>query len=303
MQHPNPHPNPERRQPGARVRIAHLVGLAGLVLAATLAGLGFAADPIDAPTLTFTITADGIEAPDSVAAGWYRVTAEGDGAASTEVQIGRLAAGTTEAQAAAAFDAMVTAEPGPSAGAAVVRTTELFDAIVGGVGSPPNLVRLEPGEHFAALFGPVDGSPSYASQGFTTTFTVTEATTEAVAPDPDLVVNMMDFAFSIPNEIDAGPQTWEVVNVGEQVHHMILFRVAEGNTVADVMAFMQNEGPPAGPPPFSAAGSVNVLSPDQRNFVAFDFEPGSYVALCFIADYETGVPHVAKGMVSAFTAR
>jgi len=35
--------------------------------------------------------------------------------------------------------------------------------------------------------------------------------------------------------------------------------------------------------------------------VEFNLEPGTYVALCFMPEKETGMPHAFKGMYAVFT--
>jgi hypothetical protein len=35
--------------------------------------------------------------------------------------------------------------------------------------------------------------------------------------------------------------------------------------------------------------------------LALDLAPGTYIALCFVPDEETGVPHALMGMVQVFT--
>ena len=37
------------------------------------------------------------------------------------------------------------------------------------------------------------------------------------------------------------------------------------------------------------------------SFITMDFEPGEYMFICFLPDPADGKPHMAKGMVQAFT--
>ena len=48
-------------------------------------------------------------------------------------------------------------------------------------------------------------------------------------------------------------------------------------------------------------GGVAPISQDQTVLAEFAFEPGTYVAVCFMPDRETGMPHAAKGMYTVFT--
>ena len=46
---------------------------------------------------------------------------------------------------------------------------------------------------------------------------------------------------------------------------------------------------------------MTVLSAGRTAWMAFDLQPGYYVAICFIPDKQTHEPHAALGMVSVFT--
>ena len=45
---------------------------------------------------------------------------------------------------------------------------------------------------------------------------------------------------------------------------------------------------------------VAPISADQTVFVELNLEPGNYVAVCFMPDRETGMPHALKGMFVVF---
>ena len=57
-----------------------------------------------------------------------------------------------------------------------------------------------------------------------------------------------EFAFTGPDSIAPGVTRITLVNAGTQSHHLILGRVDDGKTVAEVMAAMR-EQPQAAPPP------------------------------------------------------
>ncbi|HEX2194576.1 MAG TPA: hypothetical protein VHK63_06450, partial [Candidatus Limnocylindria bacterium] len=46
---------------------------------------------------------------------------------------------------------------------------------------------------------------------------------------------------------------------------------------------------------------LGALSAGQTSWLALDLQPGTYVALCFVPDEQTGTPHALMGMVSIFT--
>lgn len=112
---------------------------------------------------------------------------------------------------------------------------------------------------------------------------------------------MVDFAFALPANLKAGEQTWEFVSNGKQVHHAVIQKLKAGKTMEDVMAFSETF---EGEDPTEEFAYVSMLSPGSSNYVTLDLTPGSYVALCFIPDYAKGgdgAPHVAHGMMQAFT--
>ena len=66
----------------------------------------------------------------------------------------------------------------------------------------------------------------------------------------------------------------------------------------------ENATPVGGGPSFAEltpAGGLGWLSPGQTAWTEVDLEPGTYVALCFVFDPATGMPHAAMGMVAVVT--
>jgi len=125
---------------------------------------------------------------------------------------------------------------------------------------------------------------------------------------------MAEMYFEVP-EIAAGPQIWNVVNNGQQVHHVVLAGVPAGTTEDDVMELIEAEF--AGPPASPEAGATPVetalafeevedvfysllFSAGQANWYEVGIEPGTYAMLCFMPD-PSGTPHVMLGMIKIFT--
>jgi uncharacterized cupredoxin-like copper-binding protein len=119
------------------------------------------------------------------------------------------------------------------------------------------------------------------------------------APKADLQVHMLDFGYDIPTQVEAGKQTWEIFNAGVQPHELLVGKLKEGKTISDVMTFLQNGE--QGEAPYDFVGGAQGMATNYSNFVQFDFALGEYVALCFIPDPATGLPHVALGMVKPFS--
>jgi hypothetical protein len=180
---------------------------------------------------------------------------------------------------------------------------ELIEAY-GGLGVGPGdtgavTVSLDPGHYAFTVLGQHEGQ-ALASLGYLRMVSVIN-TENAVTQPPhfDLSVDMLDFAFTLPERIPSGPLTWKVANLGEQIHHLILFRLAPGKTMEDVQAFMQTY---EGEPPAVEVTPVEILSSGRSNYVTYDLEPGTYFAACFLPTPPSGIPHVALGMISAFVA-
>lgn len=130
-----------------------------------------------------------------------------------------------------------------------------------------------------------------------------------VEPQTDVKVDMYDFAFVIPDEIEAGPQMWEFANEGGQWHMMFMVKPAAGASVEDVLAAFQEEGEPSGPPPFEFIGNAGVppISEGERVWLEFSLEPGTYVVGCPLPDLaammagEQPMPHFLHGMYRVLT--
>ncbi len=134
------------------------------------------------------------------------------------------------------------------------------------------------------------------------------ATPEADVPVVDGTVRLFDFNFEFPETVVAGQQLLEVTNTGEQPHELLLARSPEPVTTEQVLELMADESeeatPTGGGPSFAdfePVGGMGWLSPGVTAWAEVNLTPGTYVALCFVFDPETGMPHVAMGMVAAFT--
>jgi hypothetical protein len=54
------------------------------------------------------------------------------------------------------------------------------------------------------------------------------------------------------------------------------------------------------PPPADPFAGIQAMGPGGTGWFSMDLTPGTYVALCFVPDDETGQPHAAMGMVKFF---
>jgi hypothetical protein len=121
-------------------------------------------------------------------------------------------------------------------------------------------------------------------------------------------VTASDYAFEgVPEELSAGPTSFELTNDGEELHELMLVRKNDGVTTSadELLALPEEEAlsqvTPVGSPAFAAQGEDDSL--------VADLEPGDYIGVCFIpvgttseeAPPPEGPPHAMQGMVLEFT--
>jgi hypothetical protein len=140
-------------------------------------------------------------------------------------------------------------------------------------------------------------------------FTVAENEGEiAEAPEAEVEIVMVDFAFGMPLELTTGEAVWHFSNEGEQTHEIVIFSVDEAATVESVTTAAMDAmmaATPGAPPefPFEQVFSFVGMSPGENAWMTVDLEPGTYAALCFIPDTisEEMSPHLSHGMITIFT--
>ncbi len=90
-------------------------------------------------------------------------------------------------------------------------------------------------------------------------------------------------------------------NKGGELHHAIMFPIAEGKTLADVETFLNSEGQPSGPPPldFESGAGTAVLDGDTSQVSDLTLrKAGTYAVICFLTDRDgKDKPHYARGML------
>ena len=267
-----------------------------------LAGLGY-------PEIRVTSDGTTHDFPTEVEAGRHRIVLENTGDVEVDIEIVQLPEGITPDEVNAAF---AEAEASPM----FVPPDFFYDMTWnGGVWAFPGetsdvVLDLAPGEWYAA-FSAYDLETGEETATSETLFTVTGEMPEL--PEPEGVeIGMIEMDFTVPDTLEAGPQTWNVVNKGLQVHHLILMGVPDGTTEDDVMALMAMfaAGPPASPEAGASPMAMPALNPEevtdeyftllmssgQFNLVEVDLEPGTYAMVCFMPD-PSGTPHAMLGMI------
>lgn len=124
----------------------------------------------------------------------------------------------------------------------------------------------------------------------------------AFTPPPGsrlVTVVAREYSFHLPHSIPAGLTTFLLKDEGRENHHFYLMKVAQGKTVADVMAVFAK---PGGPPPtwMHPVGGPNTPGPGGTSNVTLVLQPGSYVAFCIIPAPD-GKPHIMHGMIAPLT--
>jgi hypothetical protein len=124
-----------------------------------------------------------------------------------------------------------------------------------------------------------------------------EPTEVATAAPQELTYTATDFAYTGPDTVAPGLTTIQLVNNGQQEHHIVLGRLADGRTVADLMAAFE-ANPNAEPDFLTWVGGAGSAMPGATSNGTQELEAGTYVLICFVPDMtDNMMPHLAKGMI------
>ena len=115
---------------------------------------------------------------------------------------------------------------------------------------------------------------------------------------PEVVIKTKDYAFEVPDQIEAGLVSITMVNDGQEPHHAQMIRLNDGVTLEQFQAAMQ-ESEAAAMGLMTLVGGPGLVDPGLSTQVTLELKPGQYVLLCFVPSHD-GTPHLAKGMVQPF---
>ena len=245
------------------------------------------------PEVTITAKEYAFEAPESIGGGVVTVKLSNAGKEAHMAQLARLNDGVTLDQLNAALQG-----GDPAAALGLV-------SLAGGIyTTPPGAAQaatldLKAGDYVVFDFGAGADQVPYMAKGMVQPFKVTGGSS-STEPASDVAVTLKEYTFEVPTALKAGTHTFKVSNQGAQPHEMILFRLAEGKTLADMQAFVSNPDP-GGPPPGDMAGGALAIGPGMRSWTTVDLQPGNYVAVCFIPDSGDGRSHLEHGMMMPIT--
>lgn len=259
--------------------------------------------------LTYEFRDGKLSGPEAVAVnGFQQLEFENGTDTDADLSIMRLHDGVSTQEFLAAdgvVDAAFATGDMESGTKAVGALLALADA-VGGVQLPGGTqgsayIQLEPGTY--VLKGSRGGSPGQPTVASYLTVNVSSGE-RGQEPTADLDLHLKDFHFDFPEAVAAGQQLWRVSNTGSQPHIGLIFKLAEGKTADDALAWMADEG---GPPPVefgpNSSAFIQTITAGQTFYLPVNLTPGTYVAVCPLPNLASGEPHFMDGMVSTFTVR
>jgi hypothetical protein len=242
----------------------------------------------DIPQLTIEKSADGYVLPAEIPEGVVQVTFNNTSENSLDATFARLNEGVTGEALGQALS-----EAGPMGALSLV-------TLVGGASAEPGAttdmyVSFKPGEYVLLDTGENAPAPSL--------FTVADAEGEgAAAPEADVQVSLLDFAFSLPLEMSAGESLWQINNNGSQWHEMVVFKIDPETTLHEMhelAAQMSSDEEPS--VEVVPAGFLFPISQGERAWVNMNLEAGTYLAICFLPDFASGHAHFQDGMMQVIT--
>jgi hypothetical protein len=252
---------------------------------------------LELPELTITVTETGYQvSPETMPAGWTLLTFVNQGAGDNSADVMLLPPGESIESLLQAVASETAAPP-----AWIYETTFAGAPWVPAGTSAQAVVLLTAGEW--AVFSPAPLTPAG--------LTVTEGdATPTASPSltADLEITVQEFAFlGLDNPVPSGQQLWKVMNIGHQPHLMTLCPLPAGTTQTqfmDSLTAMMTGTPTADAIDLGSMATIagcSSLSTGQSLYLALDLPVGTYGAVCFFPDEQTGAPHVMLGMARVFT--
>lgn len=247
-----------------------------------------------APPLQIGLTEYSITAPASIPSAMATFDVTNSGKEAHQAGLARLDSGKTVADFLKAV--ADTSAPLPT-------WVVFLGGAQAGPGAPPAqfTVALEPGNYAWYCFVPAPDGVPHVMKGMVAPMTVTAATAPmASAPAADVDVTIRDYQWDLSKPITAGRQMLKITTAPGQPHEMVIVKLNEGKTAADMLAW--SESPKTAPPIGQLAG-IAMMQAGQVNYESVDFTPGHYAFICFVPDKSDGKPHAMHGMVKEFTVQ
>lgn len=251
------------------------------------------------PELRLVQTPDAIEGmPESLEAGRYLLHVEGEGEPGPDdfvigAMLLRLPDGMT------LDEAMAKAGENPDMPPAFFYESVLAGGagavIPAGQTSATSVIDLPPGNWIVA--GQALSRPPVP-------FTVTgEMPADLAEPESTATITLDEMSIEVSaGEIVAGDNALKIENVGAQPHFIEFMQVPDGTTRDNVEAAIQAEmgaTPEAEPLDISQAMPVAYVGEQSSGttvWTTVSLKAGTYAAMCWVSDPETGIPHAMSGM-------
>jgi hypothetical protein len=264
-------------------RILYWLVFVGLGLFATSTVAVLAQEASEIPDVTIRISAEGITAPQDIAEGAVHIIFENTTDAPVAPSIARLNEGVTADDLGAAYakeDPMASLPLASDLGGTMVMPGTTAEVTF--VFTPGNYILHN-------IFGGDELLP----------FTVADGEGEgAAAPEADLEIGLVDFAFIAPISIAAGSHVLHLDDNGNQFHMMLVFRIDDSMTVHELNQHLLEESDSDELP--KGVEQVAIwfpMSAGEQAWLTLDLEPGTYLIICPLPDITgSGHTHDQLGM-------
>ena len=234
------------------------------------------------PQVTIQATSEGLVVPEEMPGGIVQITVENN----SEAIVGSVFARLNEGVSFEDFGAAMNA--GDEGALGLIAFHGVMEVAPGAARTAT--LDLMPGEYILLNWPgeiPEEVIP----------FTVADAGGEAPpVPEADVEVTMIDFAYTVPIEIPAGPQRWHIQNRGTHLHDMLVLPLDDNMSAGAFNELLQRalSGDDEGVPEEVAFW---VASPGTQGWIAIDLEPGTYALICTLPDMSgSGRFHADLGM-------
>jgi hypothetical protein len=227
------------------------------------------------------------DAPDTVPAGFTKVSLMNHGAEPHHALVVRLDSGHVagellDALAKNRMPAWAVFLGGPNASMTGIAETA---------------VELKPGNHVLLCLIPSSDGVMHVAKGMVRQLHVKDAAAATVAPTADLTITLNDYSFTPSAPLTAGPHVIRVDNAAQQPHELVIVKLEPGKTIQEFAKWAEK---PMGPPPGSLVGGTTPQAMGVPNYVMANFEPGEYGFICFVPDVKDGKLHFEHGMITQF---
>jgi hypothetical protein len=204
---------------------------------------------------------------------------------------------------------------------------------IGGPGKvPPGktssiTVNLEAGNYVLIRFGTDENNVTIPAWDLRVPFTVAQsANSLALEPDFDMLMNMIDFGYTVSDEykpgvgsaiVKEGSHIIKITNMGKIPHEVILAkfdkgkravdypgwkRNTQGNGGGNLVPIMLEDGTfPTTPPTATIWGGSTIIAANGVAYLHVDLVPANYLMYCTLPNPQTENPNFSAGMIEEFS--